>query len=190
MLFNEEVLFIHVPKMAGMSITTYLINDLPGVITIALPEMAFDHARRSARFADVRDRLWLIRGSRHEDLARAERVLSRHGRRLEDFRLILASMRNPYDLEVSYYCHLRKESVRKRRKRAVSELALARAGDFEAFARTAPYFGHLPSGIERYYTLRGKTPDNLQILRLEEIGRDIPILAPYTLGRFPVPHIN
>jgi hypothetical protein len=109
---------------------------------------------------------------------------------LEDFRLILACVRNPYELEFSYYCHLRKESVRKRRKRAVAELSLARAGDFETFAREAPFFGRLPSGIERYYLLRGAKPDNMHIIRLEEIGFDIPALAPYTLSRFPIPHIN
>lgn len=189
MLFNDEVMFLHVPKTGGMSITTYLLNNLPGTIYLSLPPAAFDHARRSAVFPDVHDRLQLVGGTRHEDLLQAERIASEFGRRLQDFKLIMAAMRNPYDLEVSYYCHLRKESVRQRSGKGRRAATLA-AGDFETFAQKAPYYGHLPSRIERYYSLPAGTPDNLQKMRLEDIDGELAVLAPYSLRRWSMRHQN
>jgi len=190
MLFNDEVMFLHVPKTGGMSITTYLLNNLPGTIYLSVPPAAFDHASRSAKFADVRERLQLVPGRRHEDLFQAGQIAGKFGRSLQDFKLIMAVVRNPYDLEVSYYCHLRKESVRKRSGRGRLATSLAASGDFETFAKSAPYYGHLPSRIERYYSLSGGTPDNMQIIRLEEIDGDLAVVAPFSLRRWSMPHYN
>ena len=198
MIFNDDVMFIHVPKTGGMSVTAYLLNNLPGQIYLTVPEEAFEHARSRAMFPDVYERLNLLPGTRHEDLAAAKQVAAGLGRRLQDFKLILAIVRNPYDLEVSYYCHLRKERIRKEgelRRTTGSRSAplawtLAAAGDFETFARQAPYYGRLPSRIERYYSIRGQTPANMKIVRLEDIDGGIRALAPYTKGRCSLPHHN
>lgn len=197
MIFNHEIAFLHVPKMAGMSITNYLLNNLPGEIHVIVPEASFDHARQAVKFEDVHGRLHLHVGERHERWAQAAALLARLGLSMNNFRKVLAVIRNPYSLERSHFQHLRKPMTQKWRMgdggqelRIDSELALA--GDFRRFCREAPFYGKLPSRIERYYTSDGRTlPVNLRLIRFESLEEDLMReVSGFGLDRSPLGHEN
>lgn len=52
---------------------------------------------------------------------------------------------------------------------------MAKNGDFETFAKNAPYnYGGIDSAdISHYYTIDGKMPKNIAILRLESLEKDL-----------------
>lgn len=159
MLFNDRVLFIHVPKTAGISVTKFLIDNIPGQFTITLPR---GHRSPSPRAL-------AIEGRRHEKLSEAARALEKRGRALSDFEAIIAVMRNPYDLEVSYYHYKRLGH----KYDAGLAQRLAMEGNFLEFARNAPYYGCLPSRIQDWYQIDGKIPDQLTLVRYESLREDL-----------------
>jgi len=159
MLFTDKVLFIHVPKTAGMSITRFMIDNMRGDVTISIPR---GHSPGDPRIRE-------IVGIRHERLHEAQTLLATLGRKLSDFELILSVMRNPYDLEVSYYFQKRKPLAWERGR--AKELAMT--GNFLEFVRRAPFNGRLPVRIEEWYQIDGKAPPNLRALRFENIEREL-----------------
>jgi hypothetical protein len=191
MLISDHVLFLHVPKTGGLSVSQYLVNNLAGPMAESLGLKAdLDRERRFA-FADVSDRVSAFRGRRHEDLREAVEVLASRGRTLSDFEVIVAVVRNPYDLEVSHYEHLRKPRVIARRGEASASVRAATTGDFAHFVEHAPFFGSLPADMERWYALDGSMPPNLRVVRFEHLPTEIPeLVAPFSLDRWPFPHIN
>ncbi|MGH6888554.1 MAG: hypothetical protein ACREHF_05065 [Rhizomicrobium sp.] len=206
MLFNDDVLFLHVPKTGGTSITSFLMHGLPGSIVLTEPrELAGPldgvpaSVRAKLRLKQWRRRLGYLRrpkirrleGARHETLPEARDRLAKLGYRLEDFRIILAAIRNPYDLEVSRFHFFRRGHhgiagfVREQAE------AIAMAGDFALFARTAAYHGHLPGRIEDWFEIDGHFPANLRILRFEKIDSDLRrIVEPYCPVASPLPRLN
>ena len=191
MLISDDVLFIHVPKTGGLSVSDYLVNNLRGPVEESLGFKAPAVDRRQFAFDDVADRVTVFRGRRHEDLRQAVDILAARGRALSDFALVLAVIRNPYDLEVSHYEHLRKPEVIQRRGRRSVPVQAAATGDFGHFVEHAPFFGCLPAKMERYYTLDGKVPANLHLVRFETFVETIPALvAPFSLDRWAFPHLN
>lgn len=206
MLFNDELLFLHVPKAAGTSLTSYLIRSLGGRITSTEPVDRLAPADRVSAVARAklglrrlrrrvgllrRPQLRVIAGTRHETLAEASVVLRSLGRRLEDFHMIIAVVRNPYDLEVSRYHFFRHGhlGVKGLAREYAEELALA--GDFAAFARHAPYHGRLPGQIEDWFEIEGRIPDNMRILRFENLQRELDeAIAPLGRHRSSLPKLN
>lgn len=196
MIFNEHIAFLHVPKMGGMSITNFLLNNLPGDIHLVVPEASFDHAWQAVKFDDVRARLHLHAGERHERWHEAAALMAGLGFRLERFPKVLAVIRNPYTLERSHFQHLRKPATLKWRlgdgKEARIDTQLALDGDFGRFCQDAPFYGKLPSRIERYYTPDGRTlPGNLRLIRFESFEADLMReVEGFSLGRSPLGHEN
>jgi hypothetical protein len=176
MVFNEQLLFLHVPKTGGMAITKALLEGLSGSVYCTAPK---GHHLQRVRHEQV------LQGIRHENIPQARKVLARLGRRLEDFECIIAVMRDPYELEASRFHYLRKGQACDRGP--AQDLALA--GDFEAFTvQSRWWFGD----IADYYTLDGRTLPNLRLLRHERLAADFTMVAgPYldpstTLGRINV----
>lgn len=196
MIFNEHIAFLHVPKMGGMSITNFLLNNLPGEIHLVVPEASFEHAWQAVRFEDVRPRLHLHAGDRHERWHEAAALMSGLGFPIERFPKVLAVIRNPYTLERSHFQHLRKPATLKWRlgdgKEARIDTQLAVDGDFRRFCAEAPFYGKLPSRIERYYTPDGRTlPGNLRLIRFEAFEADLMReVQGFSLGRSPLGHEN
>lgn len=159
MLFDDRLLFIHTPKCAGMSATRFLIENVPHGLTLTVP----------AGHAPSDSNVTVIEGRRHETLIQAKVALASLNRRIEDFELIISVVRNPYDLEVSYYHYKRLGhawDVGKAQR-------LAMAGDFTRFAMKAPFYGRLPARIEEWFELDGIIPPNLKIARFESLERDL-----------------
>jgi hypothetical protein len=205
MLFNDDLLFLHAPKTAGTSVTSFFIANLPRV-TLTEPsdgpgratgmtrgarlKLALRRLRRHAGML-VRPQVTVIKGSRHETLAEAAAILQKQGRSLESFRAIVAIVRNPYDLEVSRYHFFRRgyHGI----PGAAHELAevLAQAGDFAEFALKAPYHGRLPSRIEDWYEIDGHMPANLHTLRFENLEADLyALVAQFHPIRTKLPRLN
>lgn len=191
MLISDDVVFLHVPKTGGRSISEYLVNNLRGPMALSLGYKAATTAVRPYAFDDVASRVEIFRGRRHEDMAEAAAILHERGRELPEVPLVVAMIRNPYDLEVSHFEHLRKASVVARRGPESPPVRAAATGDFGHFVRHAPFFGCLPAEMERYYQHDGQVPPNLRIVRFETMATDLPeAIAPFSLDRWPIPHVN
>lgn len=177
MVFNDNVLFIHVPKTAGMSLTQALPKSLPGIVNITSPN------GDNKLHGKVRH----LKGKRHGYLVDAQSFLISRKRALEQFSLILAVTRNPYEMELSRYNYLRLGHSWDKGK--AQKLALA--GNFEEFAVNAPLFGWNPSKIEYYYTIGGAKPVNMKIVRFENLSSDLDIaLCDYIENPLSIPHEN
>jgi hypothetical protein len=155
MIYNDELLFIHVPKTGGMSLTHALVRGLKGQVYITVPR---GHETRVAEEI-------IIEGTRHETLSKAAAYFDKEKRDLSQFKAIIAVARNPYDLEVSRFHYLRKGNPFDRG--AAQELAMA--GDFSAFAVQSSWWF---KDFGEYYMLNGRIPDNMVILRFESLAAD------------------
>lgn len=94
MIWNEDMLFIHAPKTAGMSLTEMLIRDLPGKVFST-----------GAAVNKKEDNAQFIASGRHEILAPAYYLLALHNRKFSDFKAIFAVMRNPSSLQEPPYSY-------------------------------------------------------------------------------------
>lgn len=175
MIFNDRLLFLHVPKTAGMAMTQALLQGLPGPVFCTAP--AGHHPDRVAQEQ-------VLPGTRHETLAGARRVLATQGRDLAGFERIVAVVRNPYAQEASRFHYLRKGHGFDRGP--AQDLALA--GDFEAFAvHSAWWF----DDIAAYYTLDGVAPPNLRLLRHERLADDFKeFVQPFLRADTALPYLN
>ncbi len=203
MVFNEEFLFLHIPKTGGTSVSAYLLRNLaPPVYFVGnLPAPGLPPGR-------VR-----IPGEPHTPLAYAQRVTAGQGLALEDFRAIVVAVRNPYDMLVSAYSFM--QSMRSMRA------ILANPGSFstqqlnatetfwqlaldEDFHRMAIALGRAKtrkslggwmggwSQPERYCTLNGEIPPNLTVVRIENIAEELGSVLD-SLGiemTEPIPRLN
>ena len=162
MLFNQDFLFLHVPKTGGMAVTKKLLEILPKPIYYALPEGAKDKAHNPPEIiATV--------GKRHGNLQQAQEWVAEYGKTLASFKKIIAVVRNPYAMEVSRYFYLRLGHPWDRGK--AQKIALT--SDFETFAEKSPYFGRKSSQIEDYLVLDGIKPNNLVVIKHEQLYSDL-----------------
>lgn len=205
LLFNERILFLHVPKAAGTSVTSFLIRNLRGSLTLTEPanRLTFDNhvppavriklsMRRLRRQLGLMTRpsLRIVEGARHETLREARAALAHFGRKLDQFDSIVAIVRNPYDLEVSRYHFFRRGhmGVPGLAREVAEELALA--GDFAAFAKRAPYHGCLPGQIEDWFEIDGRMPANMRVIKFENLEQELTALIPSASVFTPLPKLN
>jgi tetratricopeptide (TPR) repeat protein len=178
-IFSDDFLFLHVPKAGGTSIVRYLMRVLPKPVYLSLPA---DH-----RFA-IPDGVTRIDGVAHESLEEARVALAHHGRKLEDFPVVVACLRDPYELEVSRYAFLRRDLEH---YNFGPQQAVALLGDFELFATvTRP---HGVRQLESYLLLEGRTPPNLRVVRLENVAAELGAClrdAGVDPDATPIPHEN
>jgi hypothetical protein len=184
-LFNKDLLFVHVPKTGGLSTTRYLLDVLPRPVWLSHP--IWDPALPERGIVQ-------IDGSRHETLAEARDLVASHGFALEAFPLILATVRNPYDLEVSRWAYLRQGHHWERGP----EQDLALASSFGEFAvkneqrgggwTTGAEAAHdralaagdadkdgwgIPGALRDFFEVDGQIPANLRLLRFERLAEEL-----------------
>lgn len=177
MIWNENVLFIHVPKTGGMSTTSVLETSLQGQVFSSVP------AGHEGGLPNVT----YVPGMRHERIHEAARILEQHGRRLDDFKVIIAGMRNPYDLEVSRFHHIKMHFM----DQPLVNVQLIKTEGFEGFCARSNFYGCNPPAIHQFYTNKWESLPQLRIVRYENIAVDMAeALSPYveTLPGFP--HLN
>jgi len=176
-IWNESILFIHAPKTAGMSMTTMLCAHLKGNVFVTGP---YEASAGSSRVE-------YIPGKRHETLLDAVSFFEDKNAPVEQFEKIFVVVRNPYELELSRFAYLQKNLEQDRGK--AQDIALE--GDFRKYLATAPFFGKNPPRLDLYYHIEGIIPDNLVILRYENLAQDIAAhIAPYLEGDYHIPHEN
>jgi len=184
MVFNDKVLFIHLGKTGGMSITAYMQQ------TLRAPVIEVENANLMVSGQNLKK--IVVPGIRHANLVQAAEFVSHHGLKLPDFEVIFAVVRDPLSMEQSYYKHLRKETVIRRvekiRGTANDRLEMAQL-DFDSFAKSN--ITHFTGDLAAFFTIEGKIPPNMQILKFEEISVAVPkLLAPYQTHSRPFPHKN
>ncbi len=162
MLFNQDLLFLHVPKTGGMAVTKKLLDILPKPIYYALPEFTKEKFHDSSEII-------VTPGKRHGNLKQAQEWVSEYGKTLASFKKIVATIRNPYAMEVSRYFYLRLGHAWD--KGQAQTIALE--NDFETFALKSPYFGRKYSYVESYFVINGVIPDNLAVIKNESLHSDL-----------------
>jgi hypothetical protein len=160
MIFSRDVLFIHIPKTGGMSVSDYLLTVLPGPVYYTHP---------GVQAPRVEGRITELPGSRHETLEEAVTVVRQFGFDVRHFPVVLAVVRNPYDVEVSRYSYLRKDHPWD----AGYNQQLALMSDFETFAVKSHHHAGPKRSVERYITLDGRVPANVRIARAETLEENI-----------------
>jgi hypothetical protein len=186
MVFNHEVLFLHLGKTGGTSVSWLLCNTLqPPVFNVVQKGVLKAIKPQGYEF--------LLEGDRHTNLNDAKIILENYGMELANFKLILVMVRNPVDLEFSFYRHSRKQKVinrsdasgEHRRKKRVADAR----GSFEDFALTENT--HYKGRLEDFFTTENKIPENLKIVRMEEMHEVLPdLLRPFQKHYQPLPHLN
>ena len=180
MIFNDDILYIHIGKTGGMSTARYLCKVLKDPIYNVVPPNALD-----VQFGNAKN----IAGLRHETLEEALEVTRQYGKGIGDFKEVLATIRHPYDLELSLYFHLKKK-LDDGRKVHPERAALVREG-IESFVKAGIY--HRPGvRYEDYVTIEGQVPNHLRFIRFENISEEFQkISVEYGSGkRIPFPHRN
>lgn len=162
MIFNRQLLYLHVPKTGGMALTDLLLRA-------AEPPVYYLHPDSDPRWPG--EGVVEIHGSRHETLREAASIVADHGMSISDFPVILAVVRNPYEIEVSRYGYYRKghpwDALHRGRD-------LALAGDFSGYVTTAEPHGGPKRSIEQYLLLDGEAPSNLRVLHHERLAEELP----------------
>jgi hypothetical protein len=110
---------------------------------------------------------------------------------LNDFKWIIVVVRDPIDLDYSYYKHLRNPRyIRKlSQNKGNSERLAAAENDYDFFALQR--FTHFRGELNDYFEIDGKIPENMKIVRFENLAEDIPeIVKPFTIKSISFPHRN
>ena len=152
MLLCDRKLFVHVPKVGGMSITAWLLNNLDSEILLFIPESAFPHAKTTLEFEDIESRLKLLPGARHANPYRALRVLEQW--KLDRPQHVITMIRPAYDLVRSSFHYFQKPRVVERLSKMEvfrQDLELAERKDFVEFARSGSILGRSPEDVLKYY---------------------------------------
>ncbi|WP_434637402.1 hypothetical protein MLC35_01060 [Sulfurimonas sp. NW7] len=180
MIFNDDLCFIHVPKAAGMSVSKFLLKNLKNKnIHYLLPK---GHATADEKKING---IQVHEGIRHENLEEAEVRLKKFNKKLSNFKVVIAVIRNPYDLEVSRFKYLQNGHEWDSGKDA----KLAKSGNFKDFALQSSFWGKSSAEFEKYYSLRDSILDNMIILRFEDLSNQINIFlndyleSNYKLGK-------
>lgn len=181
MLFCDNLLYLHVPKTGGMSVTELLLRVCPRPTYVTHPA-----SEPRLGIEGVHE----IDGIRHETLREAASLVPKIGRTISDFPIVLSTIRNPYAIEVSRFAYYQKGHPWDAHHKG-SDHALA--GDFRSFALTAEPHGGANRGIESYFLLDGVEPENLRIARYENLSNEVcHVLAQAGVAAQPseLPHNN
>ena len=185
MLFNQEVLFIHLGKTGGMSVSDYMRKTLHYPVFEVVSEIEYEQLKN-------KNNRFFIFGNRHANLTEAIEIVIKAGLSPEDFKLIFVIVRNPVEIELSHYKHLHKERVIARLEKYPEldrgRLAASRLS-FDDFAQTG--ITHFQGDLASFFTINGKFPKNCKIIRFENLDVEVPdILKPFQCRIIPFPHKN
>jgi hypothetical protein len=187
LVWNEELLFLHPQKTAGMAVSEALWNTLSTPVFSSVPLGHWDRILRPG--------VAQVLGLRHENIFEAAVILKPYGRALADFKAILVVMRNPYDMEVSRYYHLRKPEAFE----TDEERRLAQSLSFEDFVLQSKFRCPHPDdpqlefreAIKNYYAFGATFLENLRILRYENLEEELNNeLRAIGYGPVTLPRIN
>lgn len=161
MIFNQDVIFIHIGKTGGMSCAAYLLKTLQTPIYNCHFE-----AEEETKALGIPGVIPRTDVHRHCTLAEALNYIEKFsGKTLADFKRVFAVIRHPYALELSFYKHLQKPEVKMRRRKDARLLALA-TGSFEEFVKSGCYHRE-DHRQEDFFRLGRALPPSLHLVRFE-----------------------
>lgn len=152
MLLCDDTLFIHVPKVGGMSVTSWLLNNLDGQLILSVPKKAQPHTRTTLAFDDIEPRLSFLPGGRHERIDMALEKCERWN--ISRPKRVFVLVRPVYDLVRSYYQYVQRPNVAKRMQNQpvlAAEAALAANGALAEFAAKCTIMGKGQDELLGYY---------------------------------------
>ena len=162
MIFNKDIIFIHIGKTGGQSCAHYLLNNLnPPVYN------CHKNADEDLKFIKDNNVIPITDVDRHCTLSEALDVIKNiNGFALNDFKKVFAVVRHPYSLEFSFYNHLKKPHVRAQREG--SQLLEIAEKDFVYFAKHA---GYHREGVAQddFFRINGEIPEQVKLIRFEEL---------------------
>lgn len=188
MIVSPDILFIHIPKTAGISCTDFLCEHLRGPIGY----FSFRPGADNSQYRNAQ----VYPGFNHETLeeiyADSERIQNLTGVDVHRVEKIIAVIRHPYDLEASTYRffkngHRNYLRVFKDSPNIIERIALAQ-GSFKDFVVQSGYFrkenenslGGRQYRTEDYLLCNGRLPEKLEILKFEDIQNALPVsVMPY-----------
>lgn len=189
MIWNKELLFLHPQKTAGMALTKVLLETLSPPVFNSLPPGHWPDPTKGTPGTAY------VYGQRHENLYAASMILNQFNLTLGDFHVIMVVMRNPYDMEISRYFHLRKPEAFEKN----SERDLALQSTFSTFVLNSQFRKKRPhnrkleqsEAIKNYYTTTTSLPDNLMIVRYERLEDDVnSVLGSLGYPEITIPAVN
>lgn len=163
-IFCKDLLFLHVPKTGGTSVSQLLLSVLPRPVYYVHPTSFLKQPEPGVIH---------IPAISHHPLDRAETIVRQHGFELARFPVIVAVIRNPYELAVSHYAFLRRPTAQAAHQSELAHLACER--DFSSFVveavarRELNFMGRLHD----FYHLRSTVPPNLRVVRFEHLAEGI-----------------
>ena len=184
MVFNKEVLFIHIGKTGGTSAAKYLCSTLNGPVFNVVPQGA-----QGIKYGHETN----LVGQRHAILEEALEFTKKHSNLgLNDFKKIVAVIRNPYNLEISlfnYYKRLLSNNPNVL-DGAPKRKAIVLQDDFEAFVK-GRFYHRNSIHIRKYISIDGKIPKNVEVIKFETMSdRFIEIGKDFGNGNINFPHLN
>lgn len=184
MVFNRDILFIHLGKTGGISVANYLCRVLrPPVVSVVRYD-EFDKLHQVGHEI-------MVPWKRHANLVEAEEFLKTKHMAIQDFSSIIIVIRNPVDLDFSYYRHLRTPRYIKKLSQKPFHSARLEAAqkDYAHFAGES--YTHYRGNLRDYFEIDGIMPKNLKIVRFEKLAEEIPaIVNPYSINTISFPHRN
>lgn len=148
MIYFDRNLFIHTPKVGGMSATNWLLNNVDGEICLFIPGSGVDHLSKLDLYPDVAARLVFYPGNRHETVDEGLKLLAEND--LLKPKRIFSFIRPPHKMMASYYFHLLKPAVRGRGRSRNANL-LAKCLTIEEFSMLAAFFNRRTEDIGNFF---------------------------------------
>ena len=187
MVFNDELIFIHLGKTGGLSCSKYLLLNLQAQVYSCHKTADRDVPAKRA------ESITPLKGvGRHCTLREAlDFISSYNGKNLSDFKKVVAVIRHPFTLEYSYFKHLQKPEIKEQRKKSQILTNLA-DGDFKSFVEKANYH-RIDHPQERFFLLDGEIPDSVELIKFENLAQTFPAaVAPFLKEEElePFPYIN
>lgn len=176
MIFNNDLIYIHIGKTGGISCSRYLLENLQRPV--------FNCHRTADSEANGLDKtegvVPLTNTHRHWSLEQSLKYIKNfNGKDLQDFSTVVAVVRNPVTLEFSFYNHMQKSHVRQQRGEAAQILFDLSDGPFSEFVRHSGY--HTPGlSQDDYLRVDGNIPNNVHLVKFEKIEPEfVDAVTPY-----------
>lgn len=189
MIFNEEIIFIHNGKAGGTSCTQFLLDHLKRPVYNCHKNAEGDPQLKGSSAGVIA----VPHIPRHCTLKMAlSEIYKLTAQTIGDFQKIFVVIRNPFELEYSYYSHLQKPGVVARVSKTRPRLVeLAKSG-FKDFVMHAGYHSFYPQ--EGFFLVEGiQPPKNVDLIRFESLETSFPTaVGPYLQTKNPTffPKLN
>ena len=160
MLWCEDYLFVHYPKTAGKTLTKFFVQAWPR------PIAGYISKGQVNELADCElEKTGIVVGRGHENLKQSAEIVSAAGGDISTMKGVFCCIRNPYDLMVSNY-HFMRQTYNENQERP--NFIIAHENNFVDFCEKVGV-----SSPKNWMTIDGKQPDNLQIVRFEQMNDDL-----------------